>query len=249
MCATCGCSTNGHPRPRLAPPRAGGKTVRLEHDLLARNNRLAEGNRSAFASRGVLAINVLSAPGSGKTTLLERTIRDRALAGGPRVDVIEGDQATEYDAERVRGAGARAVQVNTGAGCHLDASMIERAAAELDSPRGSTVFIENVGNLVCPALFDLGEHAKVVVVSVTEGDDKPAKYPHAMRASALLLINKVDLLPYVQFDVERCTRLAREVNPALRVLLVSATRGDGLDAWHAWLREQAARAGLGEGAA
>jgi len=169
--------------------------------------------------------------------LLERTIRD--VGKELTIHVIEGDQATDRDAQRIRNAGARAVQVNTGTGCHLDAAMVSRAIDELAPPRGALVAIENVGNLVCPALFDLGERLKVVVTSVTEGDDKPIKYPHMFRASDVMVISKVDLLPHVEFDVDRCIELATSVNPRMLVFRVSATRGDGLGAFHAWLRGQA----------
>ncbi|MFO0845336.1 MAG: hydrogenase nickel incorporation protein HypB [Gemmataceae bacterium] len=156
--------------------------------------------------------------------------------------MLEGDQATTGDAEPHRATGCRVVQINTGAGCHLDAAMVAKGLERLDPPAGSVVLIENVGNLVCPALFDLGEQAKVVVMSVTEGDDKPVKYPHMFRASAVMLLNKIDLLPYVPFDVERCLDFARQVNPRLKVFQVSATRGDGLAEWYAWLKEAAPRA-------
>jgi len=214
-------------------------TVRLEQDVLAKNNRLAERNRGWFAGREVLAVNLLSSPGSGKTTLLERTIRD--LGGEMHLLVIEGDQATTLDAERIQATGCRVVQINTGAGCHLDSLMIAQGLQRLEPPSGSVVLIENVGNLVCPALFDLGERAKVVVVSVTEGDDKPLKYPHVFRASSLLLLNKIDLLPHVSFDVERFLGNARRVNPQLKALQISATRGDGMAEWYAWLRAEKAR--------
>jgi hydrogenase nickel incorporation protein HypB len=179
----------------------------------------------------VTALNVMSSPGAGKTTLLERTIS----ASRRPVSVIEGDQETLFDAERIRRAGARAVQVNTGAGCHLDAAMVSRALAALRPERDSLLFVENVGNLVCPALFDLGELRKVVVVSVTEGDDKPLKYPHMFAAADLVLVNKTDLLPYVDFDVDRLAADARKLNPGLELLPVSARSGAGLDAWEAWL--------------
>jgi hydrogenase nickel incorporation protein HypB len=213
------------------------RTVRLEQAVLARNDRLAARNRAWLAGRRACAVNLLSSPGAGKTTLLERTIRD--VGGELRAVVIEGDQATENDARRVRAAGARAVQINTGAGCHLDAHMVGHALHELEPEEGATVFVENVGNLVCPALFDLGERAKVVVASVTEGDDKPIKYPHMFRAASLIVLNKIDLLPHVTFDRERFAGHARAVNPRVRVMDVSATRGDGLAAWYAWLREEA----------
>jgi hydrogenase nickel incorporation protein HypB len=218
-----------------------GSVITLEQEVLARNNSLAERVRGWLAGRGVLALNLVSSPGAGKTTLLERTIHD--LGGEIPLSVIEGDQQTLNDARRIQAAGCRVVQVNTGTACHLDASMIARALQQLDPPRGSVVMIENVGNLVCPALFDLGERCKVVIASVTEGDDKPIKYPHMFRASGLMILNKMDLLPHVQFDVDRCVGHARQVNPRIGVLQLSATRGEGLDGWYDWLRQQAARIG------
>jgi hydrogenase nickel incorporation protein HypB len=215
------------------------RRVRLEERVLDKNRGRAESNRGWFDERGILALDLVSSPGAGKTALLERTIRDRGRALA--IHVVEGDQATDRDAERIRAAGARAVQVNTGTGCHLDAEMVARALVELEPPRGALCLIENVGNLVCPALFPLGEHKKVVIISVTEGDDKPLKYPHMFRAARLMIVNKIDLLPYVQFDVERCVAHARAVNPELEVLRVSATRGDGLDAWYGWLDQERAR--------
>lgn len=221
----------------------GGRVIRLEQDLLAKNRLLAERNRGWLAGRGIVALNLISSPGSGKTTLLERTIRD--LDGELPVSVIEGDQATLHDARRIEATGCKVVQINTGAGCHLEADMTARGLQQLDPPLRSLVLIENVGNLVCPALFDLGEHAKVVIMSVTEGEDKPVKYPHAFRGADLMILNKIDLLPYVRFDVERCLAFARDVNPRLAVLQLSATRGDGLAEWYAWLREQHALAAAG----
>ncbi|HTF33673.1 MAG TPA: hydrogenase nickel incorporation protein HypB [Myxococcota bacterium] len=211
------------------------RRVRLELDLLAKNNRIAERNRGWLEGRQTVALNLMSAPGSGKTTLLEQTIRD--LGAELRLGVVEGDQETSRDAERIRQAGCPVVQINTGTGCHLDAEMLGSALRTLDPPPASLVFIENVGNLVCPALFDLGEKARVVISSVTEGEDKPMKYPHMFRASDLVVLNKMDLLPYVEFDVDRFLAHSRSVNPRVRVLPVSATRGDGLSAWYAWLRE------------
>jgi len=175
----------------------------------------------------------MSSPGSGKTTLLERTVRD--LGGQRETLVIEGDQETWLDAQRIRATGSKVVQINTGAGCHLDAEMLDRGLTELAPPDGSLVFVENVGNLVCPALFDLGESARVVIISVTEGADKPAKYPYMFRTADLVLLNKIDLLPYVDFDVDLCLRLIHQVRPGVELLPVSATRGDGLDRWHDWL--------------
>jgi hydrogenase nickel incorporation protein HypB len=216
-----------------------GTKIELEKEVLAKNNRFAERNRGWLAGRNVLALNLVSSPGSGKTTLLERTIRD--LGQELPLHVIEGDQQTLNDAQRIQATGCRVVQINTGTACHLDAVMVGRGLQQLDPPMNSVVMIENVGNLVCPALFDLGERAKVVIVSVTEGDDKPIKYPHMFRASEVMLVNKIDLLPYVQFDVDRCLGHARQVHSKIKILQISATRGDGLAEWYAWLREQAAR--------
>jgi hydrogenase nickel incorporation protein HypB len=211
----------------------------LEQDVLHRNNLLAERNRGWLASRRVTAMNLVSSPGSGKTTVLEQTLK--RLRGEVPVSVIEGDQTTQLDADRINAAGAPVVQINTGTGCHLDAEMVSGALEQLQPVERSVVFIENVGNLVCPALFDLGEHERVVLLSVTEGDDKPLKYPHIFRGSALMLINKIDLQPYVQFDVERCIEHARRINPEIAVLQLSATRGDGFDAWLEWVRARTLR--------
>ena len=213
----------------------------METDVLLRNNLLAERNRGWFAGKNILALNLVSSPGSGKTTLLERTIID--LKGELVLAVIEGDQQTLNDADRIAATGAEVIQVNTGKGCHLDAEMIQRACARLQPSDNSVLMIENVGNLVCPALFDLGEAAKVVIISVTEGDDKPLKYPTMFAAGNLCVINKIDLLPYVQFDLERCKKAALSVNPRLEFLQVSATTGEGLDRWYAWLRDHHQRRG------
>jgi hydrogenase nickel incorporation protein HypB len=213
-----------------------GRVIRLEQDILAKNNLLAERNRGWFAGRNVLALNLVSSPGAGKTTLLERTIRD--LADEIPIHVVEGDQATLNDAERIKATGSRVVQINTGTGCHLEADMLAHGLQQLDPPMNSLVMIENVGNLVCPALFDLGEYAKVVIASVTEGDDKPIKYPHMFRASQVMILNKIDLLPHVQFDVNRCLDYAHQVNPHLTVFQLSVTTGDGLEPWYEWLRHQ-----------
>ena len=216
--------------------------VELEAQILAKNDMLAAKNRGWFAGREILALNLVSSPGSGKTTLLERTIRD--LSGRMPISVIEGDQATANDGERIRAAGAAAVQVNTGAGCHLEADMIAKGLAELKPAFGSIVMIENVGNLVCPAMFDLGERAKVVILSVTEGDDKPLKYPHMFRAAEIMVINKIDLLPHVDFDVDAAIANARTVNPEIVPLRVSAKSGEGLDAWYERLDRYVAAARL-----
>jgi hydrogenase nickel incorporation protein HypB len=208
----------------------------LETEVLARNDATAARNREYLVDRRILALNLVSSPGSGKTTILERTIR--GLRGEMTLQVIEGDQQTRRDAERISATGAEVVQVNTGAGCHLDSSMVARALERLEPPPGSLLFIENVGNLVCPALFDLGEAAKVVIISVTEGEDKPQKYPHMFRAASLCLINKTDLLPYVDFNVAVCRELAAQVNPELEFIEISATTGAGLPDWYDWLRQR-----------
>jgi hydrogenase nickel incorporation protein HypB len=214
----------------------------IETRILAKNDHLAQHNRAWLAEHGVLAVNLMGAPGSGKTSLLERTV---ASFGRGSLAVIEGDQATANDAERIRAAGAAVVQLNTGTGCHLDAGMVARALAELAPRSGSLVVIENVGNLVCPALFDLGEHRRIVVLSVAEGDDKPLKYPHMFRAADLVLLSKVDLLAHVDFGMERAIANARAVNPDVTVLQVSAKTGQGLEAWYGWLR--ACLESLGDG--
>ena len=263
MCATCGCGTDTatigavhghgdlvhshehhdhdhHHHHDDAP--AAARTISLEQDILAKNKLLAERNRGWFAGREVFAVNIMSAPGAGKTSILERTIRD--LHRTVPIAVLEGDQATSADAERIRAAGAPVVQINTGTGCHLDAHMVAHGLKHLAPPRGSLLLIENVGNLVCPALFDLGEQARVVVVSVTEGDDKPLKYPHMFRAGEMLLINKIDLLAHVRFDVDRCVAHAHAINPGLHVELVSAETGEGMQAWYRWLASRDERSGI-----
>ncbi len=232
------------PRPAALAAVAGlhAVTVDLERAILDKNDRLAERNRAWFEGREILTLNLVSSPGAGKTTLLERTIRD--LKDEIPISVIEGDQQTLNDAERIKAAGAPAVQVNTGTGCHLEADMIRRGLDTLRPAFGSLLLIENVGNLVCPALFDLGERAKVVVLSVTEGDDKPLKYPHMFRAAELMIISKTDLSPHVDFDLDRCEAMAREVNPAIQSIRLSARTGDGLAAWYDWLRAARARLAL-----
>ncbi|RJF86404.1 hydrogenase accessory protein HypB [Oleomonas cavernae] len=217
-----------------------GTLVALETKVLAKNDALAAQNRAWLAGREILALNLVSSPGAGKTSLLERTIRD--LGGALDLLVIEGDQATSNDAQRIRAAGAPVVQVNTGTGCHLEAEMIARGLAVLKPAAGAVVLIENVGNLVCPALFDLGERAKVAILSVTEGEDKPLKYPHMFKAATIMLLNKIDLLPHLDFDVARAIANALQVNPDIIVFRVSARTGEGLDAWYGWLRREALRA-------
>jgi len=209
------------------------RVVRIEEDILAQNNAYADQNRRALADRGIFALNLVSSPGSGKTTLLVRTIE--ALQGRFPVCVIEGDQQTSLDADRIRASGAAAVQVNTGKGCHLDAHMVGHALARLSPPDDCLLLVENVGNLVCPAAFDLGEAHKVVILSVTEGEDKPLKYPDMFRAADVMLVNKVDLLPHVQFDVATAVRHALSIRPGLEVIRLSATTGEGFAEWLAWL--------------
>lgn len=259
MCVDCGCEHDQRLRTPAAMAAQGGvprvktKRVSVEQGVLAKNDAGAARNRARLASRGVLALNLLSSPGAGKTTLLERTIKD--LGAELSIAVIEGDQATDNDARRIRAAGCRAVQINTGTGCHLDADMVARGLDELEPiADGATVLIENVGNLVCPALFDLGEQAKVVVASVAEGEDKPLKYPHMFRAASVIVLNKVDLLPHVDFDVARFVECARRVNATAPILQLSATRGvgtAGLASWYDWLRAswsaraRASREGVG----
>lgn len=262
MCATCGCSddasvrvaepghlsthTHDHPHPHghalgHAHPHEHAhddgdtaRTVTLEVDVLAKNDLLAEHNRTWLRENHITAVNLMSSPGSGKTTLLERTIRE--LAGQRPISVVEGDQETLLDAERISATGAPVVQINTGAGCHLDAEMLDRSLQRLQPGQGTLLFIENVGNLVCPSLFDLGEETRVVVVSTTEGQDKPLKYPHMIAHADLVLLNKIDLLPYLDFDVNVFRDYANQVNHGITVLPTSATTGEGLDAWYDWLQ-------------
>ena len=260
MCTTCGCGTSetridgkahghdhdhdhGHGHHHHPPQHAHdsafapGRAVAIERDILSRNDAEAAANRRRFSARGIFAVNLVSSPGSGKTTLLVETIR--RLQGAPAVAVIEGDQQTSNDADRIRATGARAVQVNTGKGCHLDAHMVGHALDHLAPADDSVVMIENVGNLVCPAAFDLGEAHKVVVLSVTEGEDKPLKYPDMFAAADLMILNKCDLLPHLQFDAALCEANARRVNPAIEVLRLSAATGEGFAGWLAWVRDGA----------
>nr|WP_320131729.1 hydrogenase nickel incorporation protein HypB [uncultured Holophaga sp.] len=233
MCGTCGCDgkTPGGMRKFRVQLR--------ERELLRRNADLAEGNRGIFREARTLSLNLVSSPGSGKTSLLTRTLG--LLQGRFPLGVIEGDQQTDLDAERIRATGVPVIQVNTGQGCHLDAPMIRRAWEGLAMDPGGVLLIENVGNLVCPAEFDLGESAKVAVLAVTEGEDKPLKYPELFQAAGLLLLNKVDLLPLLDFDLEYCLACIREVNPALKVIQTSATTGQGMEAWAAWIEAERAR--------
>ena len=224
---------HGHDEPHVHGP--GGEVISLETAILGKNNEIATRNRGWFEGRGIIALNIVSSPGSGKTTLLEETIK--RMKGAVDIAVIEGDQMTSNDADRIRDAGARAVQINTGAGCHLEADMIASAVKSLDPQTGSILMIENVGNLVCPAMFDLGEKMKIAVISTTEGEDKPIKYPHMFRAVEWVVINKMDLAPHVDFDEEMCRRNILEVNPGVKIFCLSARTGDGMDAWCSNLAE------------
>ncbi len=269
MCTTCGCGTDqvtidgkahdhghghdhahdhdhGHPHHHHGAEHShaagvgADRAVAVETAILAKNDAEANANRREFTARGILALNLVSSPGAGKTTLLFETIK--RLGGDLPIAVIEGDQQTSNDAERIRATGSKAVQVNTGKGCHLDAHMVGHAFERLDLKAGGLLLIENVGNLVCPAEFDLGEAHKVVILSVTEGEDKPLKYPNMFAASDLMLLTKVDLLPHLTFDVAKCLEYARRVNPKIEVLQVSAKSGEGMDAWLAWLEQGVASA-------
>ena len=247
MCLTCGCGDKDarvegehkHAHDHHHHDHDKSRIVQVEKDLLAKNDHLAHHNRERLIQLNTLALNLVSSPGSGKTTLLTRTATD--LIETLPIAVIEGDQQTDLDADRIRETGVEAVQVNTGKGCHLDADMVRRALHHLDMKPGGLLFIENVGNLVCPAAFDLGEAAKVVILSVTEGEDKPLKYPDMFHAAQLMVLNKSDLLPYVPFDVEKCIEYARRVNPGIEVLQLSALTGEGLESWYAWIRDRQAR--------
>ncbi|OIQ72124.1 hydrogenase isoenzymes nickel incorporation protein HypB [mine drainage metagenome] len=224
-------TTPAHPHPVGVAQK---RMVQIEQDILAKNNAYAQANRQALAERGIFALNLVSSPGSGKTTLLCQTI---ALLGQQSVAVIEGDQQTSQDAQRIRATGAQAIQINTGKGCHLDAHMVGHAMAQLSLAEDSLLMIENVGNLVCPAAFDLGEAHKVVILSVTEGEDKPIKYPDMFRAASVMLLNKTDLLPHLNYDVAAAVADAHRVNPGIRVIELSAVSGAGMDQWLTFLRE------------
>jgi len=215
------------------PGLSQSRMVQIEQDILSKNNGYAEANRQRFDERGIFALNLVSSPGSGKTTLLVKTIE--LLKDKVAITVVEGDQQTSNDAERIRATGVAALQINTGKGCHLDGHMVGHALERLQPPDESLFLIENVGNLVCPAAFDLGEHHKVAILSVTEGEDKPLKYPDMFRAADVMLLNKCDLLPYLEYDADLAEANARRVNPHLTVFRVSATSGDGLAAWVSWI--------------
>ncbi len=232
---------NGHthdygqgPAHAHAPGMSQARMVQIEQDILGKNNQYAQANRQHFAQHGILTLNLVSSPGSGKTSLLTRTLQQ--LRDEIPLAVIEGDQQTSHDADRIRATGVAALQINTGKGCHLDAHQIGHAVDHLAPAETAVLFIENVGNLVCPAAFDLGEAHKVAILSITEGEDKPIKYPDMFHAADLLLLNKIDLLPHLAFDVNRCIDYARQVNPGIQILQVSATTGQGLEQWYQWIR-------------
>ncbi len=210
-------------------------TIELQRNILSKNDLTAERNRGYFEALNVVALNLVSSPGSGKTSLLERTIMDKGESY--ECAVIEGDQQTMNDANRIESAGAPAIQINTGTGCHLDALMVNKAVKQLDLKPKTVLFIENVGNLVCPSLFDLGETKRVVITSVTEGDDKPAKYPTMFETAHLCVINKIDLLPYVDFDMEKFKSTARQINHHIEFLELSAKTGDGMESWSSWIQK------------
>jgi hydrogenase nickel incorporation protein HypB len=236
MCTTCGCPEDGHDHHHDHEERISGGKIAVEIDILAKNNRYATANRELFRKKGILALNLVSSPGSGKTTILERTLRD--LSGEINSAVIEGDQQTDNDARRIAATGVPVRQINTGAGCHLDAHMVGHALEDLLPGELDLLFIENVGNLVCPAAFDLGEAHKVVVLSVTEGEDKPLKYPQMFHAADVMLLNKVDLLPHLDFDVEKCLEMARRVSPGITIFRLSAKTGEGMGEWYEWLQKR-----------
>jgi hydrogenase nickel incorporation protein HypB len=235
MCGICGCGDHEetkHSHPAVVTHHHHD-IVQIEQDLLAKNNRYAEANRAYCSQRNITGINVMSSPGSGKTTLLARTFAD--LNQRLNLAVIVGDQQTDEDAKKLKAAGAPVIQVNTGKVCHLDAHMVGHSIEELAPKSHAILFIENVGNLVCPALFDLGESFRVVFLSVTEGDNKPLKYPDMFRRANLIIVTKIDLLPYVDFDTEKALGYIRRINPSIQAISLSATTGEGLDAWYHWL--------------
>lgn len=246
MCTVCGCSEDSekdhhHHGHHYGQNSAGlhiagmsqEKIIQVEMDILAKNNSYAANNRAFFLKNGVLTLNLVSSPGSGKTSILEKSLID--LYNKFNLRVIEGDQQTTQDADRINKTGVQAIQVNTGKGCHLDAHMVGHTFEELNIQKNSLLFIENVGNLVCPSAFDLGEYAKVVILSVTEGEDKPLKYPDMFAASDLMILNKIDLLPHLNFDVDKCISYAKKINPKIQILQLSATSGEGMNLWYKWL--------------
>lgn len=251
MCATCGCGTDSvqYVKPDVNQLQLADHTthrhdyvqkqktiIDVERDIMEKNNSFAARLKEYFDEKKIFIVNLVSAPGSGKTTLLEKTLL--ANDGYIRFSVIEGDQQTTHDAERIKKTNTPVVQINTGKGCHLDAEMVYNSLRYLQPPEHSILFIENVGNLVCPALFDLGEKERVLIISVTEGDDKPAKYPDMFQSASLCIINKIDLLPYVNFNMERCKSYARQVNPKLEFMELSAISDQGIHKWLNWLKSE-----------
>lgn len=237
MCAICGCSGSNHDHNHDHHDHTHHKTiVDVEKDVLHQNNLLAERNRGYFEGRNILALNLVSSPGSGKTSLLERTLTD--LKGKFEFAVIEGDQQTTNDADRIHATGTKVTQINTGKGCHLDSHMVLHAVQGMKLKQNSVLFIENVGNLVCPAMFDLGERERVVIISVTEGEDKPLKYPDMFHSSSLCIINKTDLLPYISFNMNALKENAKKINPNMQILEVSCTSGEGMQSWYDWLSQK-----------
>jgi hydrogenase nickel incorporation protein HypB len=256
MCATCGCDSDVNISIRkIEQPQklnlnnlqftkienkvvqtTTRKQIDVEQDILLKNNLQAERNRGYYLAKNMVTFNLVSSPGSGKTSLLEQTLKD--LKDKKHISVIEGDQQTTNDADRIASTGASVVQINTGKGCHLDSEMIWKATRQLNPQNDSILFIENIGNLVCPAMFDLGENKRVVIISVTEGDDKPIKYPDMFASSQLCIINKIDLLPYVNFDIERVKKYARMVNPSIEFIELSCATGEGLNEWYDWLTKE-----------
>lgn len=227
---------HGHQQGSASQDPAAVRELSLKQSILSKNDHLAAHNREHLKKQGIFTMNWVSAPGSGKTSLLERLVGDRP--GGREVFVIEGDQQTTNDAERIRAKGAKALQIETGTACHLDADMIHRALHGLEPQSGSLLVIENVGNMVCPTAFDLGEDFKLAVISTPEGEDKPLKYPDLILNSKVLLINKVDLLPYLDFNLDQCRENAQKLNPNIQVFAVSAKTGEGLDSFYQWLEAQ-----------
>lgn len=254
MCATCGCDNEAKvsihrvnpekvnwgevvfTRKEAIPNAHSRKEIMLEQDILLKNQKQAEFNRRYFLQKNMVAINLVSSPGSGKTTLLERTLLD--LQDDEKFYVIEGDQQTSNDADRIAATQVPVVQINTGKGCHLDAQMVWDGIQQLEPRDNSILFIENIGNLVCPAMFDLGEQERVVIISVTEGEDKPLKYPDMFASSQVCIINKIDLLPYVNFDINKTKKYARQVNPTIRFIELSCTTGQGMESWYGWLKKE-----------
>lgn len=244
MCGICGCSEEHHEMEHPTHEKMHGHAhhhhdehlIHVEQNILAQNQKYAQNNQTFLTKKNVLALNIMSSPGSGKTTLLAKTISD--LQQGLDISVIVGDQQTNHDAELIKSSGGIAIQINTGKTCHLDAHMVGHALEELSLKENSLLIIENVGNLVCPALFDLGEQFKIVILSVTEGDNKPLKYPDMFRCADLMIITKTDLLPYVSFDMDQCIDYARRINPDIETIHLSATQGEGLQNWYHWLKQK-----------